>query len=104
MVHVLTVVAMVGHPFLLPMGRIVGPIQVEHNALRTASPSSFHQIELDQHASQAVAGGGIDRVLQPAEGGLAGEIRLLWQAATDQLQEVLAITNSEQFRSRIVTR
>jgi hypothetical protein len=81
---------MVGDPFLLAMGGIVGAVEVEHDVVRRAIPLSLLQVELHQRAGQPVAGFGIHGVLQPGEGGLAGQIGLMGETTTDQLQERIA--------------
>ena len=78
---------MVGDPLLLAVRRIIGAIEVEDDALRDAIPFPLLQVELHQGESQAVAGFGVHGVLQAGQRGLAGQIRLVREPATDQLQE-----------------
>lgn len=87
MVHVLPVETVVGDAFLLTVGRIVGAVQIEDDALRDAVALPFLQVELDQRDRQAVAGLEVDGVLQARERRLAGEVAVSRQATTDQLQE-----------------
>ena len=91
MVHVLAIVAVVGGPFLRAMGRVVGPIQVEQDALRHAVAATLLQIGLRQGERQAVAGAAGDRVLQAGERRLAGQVGVAGgQAPADQLEQGIA--------------
>jgi hypothetical protein len=85
MVHVLVVVPMIGNALLVTVGRIIGPIQIEDDALRDPLSLPFPQVELHQCDGQVVARLEVDGILQPGEGRLAGQIGLIWEAATDQL-------------------
>jgi hypothetical protein len=87
-VHVLRVVAVVGHPLLVAMRRIIRPVQVQHHVRRRAVAPPLPDVQLDEHLSEAFDGVSIDRVLQPREGRLAGQVRsALGQAAAHQLQQ-----------------
>ena len=86
-VHVLAIIAMVGHAFLPAVGRIVRAIKVEHDVRGHTIALPLLQVEPDQRHRQAVARLGIDGILQAGEGGLAGQVRLLGQASADQLEE-----------------
>ena len=45
MVHVLPIVAMIGHPLLLAMGRVIGPIQVQHEGGRHARTLALLEVQ-----------------------------------------------------------
>ena len=79
---------MVAHPVLVHVGGIVGPVQIQQHMLGRPAPPPLAQVEADQGAGQPLDGPPIDGVLQPREGGLAGQIRpTLGQAAAGQLQQ-----------------
>jgi hypothetical protein len=86
-VHVLSIVAMIGDAFLLAMGGIVRAIEVQDDVVREAVPLPLLEVELHQRQSQAVAGFGVDRILEAGEGRLARQIHLARQATAHQLQE-----------------
>ena len=87
-VHVLAEVAVVALPLLLPMHRIVGPIQVQQDAPRPAQSLPFGEIDADQGLSQAVAGLGGGGILQAGQRRLTGQIRIVTgQPTTNQLQQ-----------------
>ena len=73
-IHVLPVVAMIGTPFLLPMGPIIRPIQIEDDVGRDAVPLPLAQIQLPQRYRQTVAALPIDRVLEARQSRLTGQI------------------------------
>ena len=86
--HVLAVEAVVGAPFLRPMGRVIRPIEVEDDVGRDAVALPLAQIHLPQRQCQTVAASAIHRVLQPGERRLAGQIApRLRQAAAHQFEE-----------------
>lgn len=87
MEHVLLVVPMVGDALLVDVGRVIGAVEVEDDALGDPIASSFLQIELHERHGEVVAGFVAHGILQPGEGRLAGQIRLVGQPATDQLEE-----------------
>jgi hypothetical protein len=66
--HILLVIAVVGDPLLPAMGRVIGPIEVDHNAVWLARSSSLVQIDLQQPTREPVAGLSIDGILQAREG------------------------------------
>ncbi len=87
-VHVLAVVPVVGAAFLLPVGRIIRAVEVEHDVGGHAVPLPLAQVDLPQGQGQAVAALAIDGVLQARQRRLAGQVGPgLGQAATDQLQQ-----------------
>ena len=75
-VHVLAVVAVVGHPFLLAVGRVVGPVEVQQDPGGRAGAATLAEVQVDQRLGEPLDGVPIDRVLQPREGRLAGQVRL----------------------------
>jgi hypothetical protein len=85
--HVLLVIAVVSDALLVAVRGVIGAIEVEDDALRDPVLSPLLQIELHECHGQAVAGFDVDSILQAREGGLAGEIGRVGQAATDQLQQ-----------------
>ena len=90
-VHVLAVVAVVGPPLLLPMGRIVRAVQIQQDVGGHARLLPLAQVDLPQRLGQPVAVPSGEAVLQAGEGGLAGQVGIaLRQPATDQLQQRIA--------------
>jgi len=85
---VLTIVGMVGTPFLAPMGGVVGAVDVQHDVEGHAVPLPLLQVHVDQGVGQAQTGVPIHRVLQARHRGLAGQVAVaLGPAATDQLEQ-----------------
>ena len=90
-VHVLAVVAVVGGPLLLAVGRVVGPVQVEQDPRGRPAPLPLPEVDRAQGHGQAVAGRRPHRVLQAREGRLAGQVGpRLRQPAADQLEQRVA--------------
>jgi hypothetical protein len=98
MEHVLLAVPMVGDALLVASAgraslgdplrcRVIGAVEVEDDALGDPIASSFLQMELHERHGEVVAGFVAHGILQPGEGRLAGQIRLVGQPATDQLEE-----------------
>jgi hypothetical protein len=83
MVHMLTIIPVVGDTFLLAMGGIIGTVEVEDNPFWCAVSSPF----LEQGDGEAVTGFDVDRTLQTREGGLAGQIRPIGQTTADQREQ-----------------
>src|SRR5215212_3689617 len=82
----LAVAAVVGTPFLLPMGRIVRTVDVQDDAERDAV--ALVQVDLAQGQGQPVTGAAVDGILQARQGWLIGQIAPGFrQVAADQLQE-----------------
>jgi hypothetical protein len=88
MVHVLAIVAMVADAFLLPVRRVIGPIEVQDDALGRPRPFALADVEFEQGRRQRFDRVAIDRVLQAREGRLAGQRGAGRRpAATDQLEQ-----------------
>ncbi len=85
----LFIVAMVEGTFLLPVGGIVGRVEVQKNALGNATVlGSLADVELHECPSYAVARAGCERILKPRDRRLAGEIgSCFWQSAADQFEQ-----------------
>jgi hypothetical protein len=73
---VLAVVAVVRHPLLLAVGRIVGPVQVQQDAGGRTGPPALADVQVRQRLGQPLDGMAVDRVLQPGERRLARQVRL----------------------------
>ena len=73
----LLVVAVVGNALLVPMGGIIGPIQVEYDLVGEAVSPSLMEIDVQQRDGESITGFDVDRLLQAGEGGLTGEIGLV---------------------------
>ena len=89
-VHVLTVIAVVGAALLLAVGGVVGAVQVEQDVGRHATSGALPLLKVDRHQrlAEPVAGTPVDGVLQPGEGRLAGQVGpILGRPTADQLQE-----------------
>jgi hypothetical protein len=72
MVHVRAVVAMVGGSFLLPIGRIVGAVEVQEDAAGRFVLPACRQVEVEQRVREAPTGVPIPRILPARQRGLAG--------------------------------
>ena len=72
MVHMLPIVAVVAHAFLLPMGRIIRAVEVQDNPARGARAAAFPDVQLDQRGRELFDPVAVDRILQPGEGRLTG--------------------------------
>ena len=87
-VHVLAEEAVVGRPLLPAVGRVVGPVEVEHDPLGDAVAPPLAQVDRAQRQGQPVAGAPVDGVLQARERRLAGQVRpALGQAAAGELEQ-----------------
>jgi hypothetical protein len=69
------------------VGGIVRAIDVKDDVIREAVPLPLLEVERHQRPSQAVAGLGVDRILEAGEGRLARQMRLARQATAHQPQE-----------------
>jgi hypothetical protein len=78
---------MVGDAFLLAVGGIIRAIDVKDDVLREAVALPLLEVEFYQRQSQAVAGFGVNCILETGEGRLARQMRLARQATAHQLQE-----------------
>ena len=88
MVHVLAIKGMVGGAFLRAIGRVVGAVKVEQDALGCARALTLAQIEVDQRDGQAIAGALVHGIVEAREGRLGGERGAsVRKAATDELEE-----------------
>jgi len=83
----LVVIAVIGNPFLPAVSWIVGPVKVEDDVLGDAVPLPLLEVEPDESNRQTRAVFAIHGVLQAREGGLTGQVCLMGQATTDELQE-----------------
>ncbi len=89
MIHVRPVVAMVVGAFLLAVGRVIGGIEVQKDALgRTAVLHSLSDVELHECLSYPVARAGREGILKARDRRLACEVGpRLRQSATNQLEQ-----------------
>jgi hypothetical protein len=70
-------IPMVGGPFLLAVGRVVGSIEIEQEVRGHALLLARLQVDPDQGECQLVAGAAIHRVLQPGERRLTGQVGIV---------------------------
>jgi len=84
----LIIVGVVGAPFLVPVGGVVGAVAVQHDVEGRAGALPLPQVHLDQGMGQAQAGMPVHRILQAGHRGLAGQVAVaLGTAAADQLEQ-----------------
>lgn len=87
-VHMLTVVAMVGRAFLISVCGIIGRIEIQEDLPRSAVLAPLPKIEFEECLGHPVAAAHVGRILQAADGRLAGEIRpALGQRAAHHLEQ-----------------
>ena len=88
MVHVLTVEAVVAHPFLCPVRRVIGAVHIQQDPGWGTVPATRPDVEVHQGGGQPLGAVAVDGVLQAGERRLAGEVgAALRPPSTDQLQE-----------------